>query len=218
MDGSGAGGRGGATVLGKFSLIDLAGSERGVDHESTDKQTQMEGRQINQSLLALKEVIRAKELGRHHAPFRQSRLTQVLEESLTGKRCHTTVIGCVSPAQRDTQQTVNTLRYAESLSPSTAHGRHRRSPFPSASDVVADNKGAAAEAAAAEAAAELLANAASHKTVVSREMNVRSSVDLFAMELGAAFEGGSARGSTELLLDTPTPPAARDGNPPRGFF
>jgi hypothetical protein len=64
-------------VLGKFSLIDLAGSERGADNEATDKQTQMEGRQINQSLLALKEVIRAKELGRHHAPFRQSRLTQV---------------------------------------------------------------------------------------------------------------------------------------------
>ncbi len=43
-------------VLGKFSLIDLAGSERGADNENTDKQTQMEGRQINTSLLALKEV------------------------------------------------------------------------------------------------------------------------------------------------------------------
>ena len=63
--------------LGKFSLIDLAGSERGADNENTDKTTQMEGRQINTSLLALKEVIRAKELGRSHAPFRQSRLTQV---------------------------------------------------------------------------------------------------------------------------------------------
>ena len=42
--------------LGKFSLIDLAGSERGADNEATDKKTQMEGRQINQSLLALKEV------------------------------------------------------------------------------------------------------------------------------------------------------------------
>ena len=42
--------------LGKFSLIDLAGSERGADNENTDKTTQMEGRQINTSLLALKEV------------------------------------------------------------------------------------------------------------------------------------------------------------------
>ena len=41
------------------------------------KETRLEGRQINTSLLALKEVIRAKELKRAHAPFRQSRLTQV---------------------------------------------------------------------------------------------------------------------------------------------
>jgi len=108
-------------VLGRFSLIDLAGSERGADNDNTDKTTQMEGRQINQSLLALKEVIRAKELGRSHAPFRQSRLTQVLEESLTGSKCHTCVVGCVSPAARDLQQTLNTLRYAEGLSPH--HGK-----------------------------------------------------------------------------------------------
>jgi len=107
-------------VLGKFSLIDLAGSERGADNENTDKTTQMEGRQINQSLLALKEVIRALDTTtkKSHAPFRQSRLTQVLEESLTGRRCQTVVIGCVSPAERDIQQTINTLRYAEGLRPS----------------------------------------------------------------------------------------------------
>ena len=72
----------------------------------------MEGRQINQSLLALKEVIRALDSSnkKSHAPFRQSRLTQVLEESLTGRRCQTVVIGCVSPAEKDIQQTINTLR------------------------------------------------------------------------------------------------------------
>jgi kinesin family protein 2/24 len=113
--------------LGKFSLIDLAGSERGADNENTDKVTQLEGRQINQSLLALKEVIRAKELGRSHAPFRQSRLTQVLEESLTGRRCQTVVIGCVSPAEKDIQQSINTLRYAEGLRPGLKKGGdHRR--------------------------------------------------------------------------------------------
>ena len=41
-------------VVGKLSLIDLAGSERGVDNAETDKTTHMEGRQINTSLLALK--------------------------------------------------------------------------------------------------------------------------------------------------------------------
>ena len=43
-------------VLGKLSFIDLAGSERGVDNEETDKVTRKEGRDINTSLLALKEV------------------------------------------------------------------------------------------------------------------------------------------------------------------
>ena len=104
-------------TVGKLSLIDLAGSERGADNENTDSTTRMEGRQINTSLLALKEVIRAKELGRAHAPYRQSRLTQVLEESLTGARCQTVVIACISPSEKDVQQTINTLRYAEGLRP-----------------------------------------------------------------------------------------------------
>lgn len=107
--------------VGKFTMIDLAGSERGADNGNTDKTTQREGRQINTSLLALKEVIRAKKMNRSHKPFRQSRLTQVLEESLTGRFCYTVVIGCISPAQKDIAQTLNTLRYAESTCASTAH-------------------------------------------------------------------------------------------------
>jgi kinesin family protein 2/24 len=103
-------------VLGKLSLIDLAGSERGADNEDTDAGTRKEGRDINTSLLALKEVIRALQSG-HHAPFRQSRLTQVLQESLTGQQCKTVVIACVSGAEHDTHHTVNTLRYAAELRP-----------------------------------------------------------------------------------------------------
>jgi kinesin family member 2/24 len=104
----------GETLLGKLSLIDLAGSERGADNDNTDKLTRMEGRQINTSLLALKEVIRAMQSG-GHAPFRQSRLTQVLEESLTGEQCKTVVIACVSGADVNVQHTINTLRYAAEL-------------------------------------------------------------------------------------------------------
>ena len=60
-------------------LIDLfhSGNERGADTSSSDRQTRMEGAEINKSLLALKECIRA--LGRKgaHLPFRASKLTQV---------------------------------------------------------------------------------------------------------------------------------------------
>eukprot|EP00615_Pteridomonas_danica_P012463 CAMPEP_0114335598 /NCGR_PEP_ID=MMETSP0101-20121206/5156_1 /TAXON_ID=38822 ORGANISM="Pteridomonas danica, Strain PT" /NCGR_SAMPLE_ID=MMETSP0101 /ASSEMBLY_ACC=CAM_ASM_000211 /LENGTH=338 /DNA_ID=CAMNT_0001467259 /DNA_START=915 /DNA_END=1932 /DNA_ORIENTATION=- len=106
-------------LLGKLSLIDLGGAERGADNENTDSTTRKEGRDINTSLLALKEVIRALQNGKH-APFRQSRLTQVLEESLTGEHCKTVLIACVSGAQADTQQSINTLRYAQDLySPSS---------------------------------------------------------------------------------------------------
>ena len=46
-----------------------------------------------------------------------SRFRQVLEESLTGAKCQTVVIACVSPADKDLQQTISTLRYAEGLRP-----------------------------------------------------------------------------------------------------
>ena len=104
-----------ADVVGKLSLIDLAGSERGADNKNTDNTTRMEGRQINTSLLALKEVIRSLDQKRSKAPFRQSRLTQVLQESLTGDMCQTVVVACVSASMEHCQQTLNTLRYAEGL-------------------------------------------------------------------------------------------------------
>lgn len=66
-------------LLGKFTFIDLAGSERGADRAETSHQTKLEGADINKSLLALKECIRAMDLDSSHLPFRQSKLTMVME-------------------------------------------------------------------------------------------------------------------------------------------
>jgi len=100
-------------MRGKFSLIDLAGNERGADTSSADRTVRMEGAEINKSLLALKECIRA--LGRKgtHTPFRASKLTQVLRDSFIGENSRTCMIAMISPGMMSCEHSLNTLRYAD---------------------------------------------------------------------------------------------------------
>ncbi|XP_024969560.1 kinesin-like protein KIN-13B [Cynara cardunculus var. scolymus] len=101
-----------ARVVGKLSFIDLAGSERGADTTDNDKQTRMEGAEINKSLLALKECIRALDNDQGHIPFRGSKLTEVLRDSFVGNS-RTVMVSCISPNAGSCEHTLNTLRYAD---------------------------------------------------------------------------------------------------------
>ena len=100
-------------IHGKFSFIDLAGNERGADTSSSNRQTRMEGAEINKSLLALKECIRALGKQSQHLPFRVSKLTQVLRDSFIGDKSKTCMIAMISPGLSSCEHTLNTLRYAD---------------------------------------------------------------------------------------------------------
>ena len=99
-------------VYSKISFIDLAGSERAVDTIDTNKRTKIDGAEINKSLLALKECIRALDMEKRHKPFRGSKLTLVLRDSFIGN-CLTMMIANISPCLSCSEHTLNTLRYAD---------------------------------------------------------------------------------------------------------
>lgn len=106
-------GANGQKLVGKISFIDLAGSERGADTFDNDRQTRLEGAEINKSLLALKECIRALDSDARHVPFRGSKLTAVLRDSFVGGQARTVMIANISPNSASVEHTLNTLRYAD---------------------------------------------------------------------------------------------------------
>ncbi|XP_071911000.1 kinesin-like protein KIN-13B [Coffea arabica] len=117
-----------ARLVGKLSFIDLAGSERGADTTDNDKQTRMEGAEINKSLLALKECIRALDNDQGHIPFRGSKLTEVLRDSFVGDS-RTVMISCVSPNSGSCEHTLNTLRYADRVKSLSKGNSSKREPL-----------------------------------------------------------------------------------------
>jgi len=96
---------------GKLNLVDLAGSERASKTGATGDGMK-EATKINLSLSALGNVISALVDGKtHHIPYRDSKLTRLLQDSLGGNT-KTIMIAAVSPANYNYDETLSTLRYA----------------------------------------------------------------------------------------------------------
>ncbi|KRY35195.1 Chromosome-associated kinesin KIF4A [Trichinella spiralis] len=99
----------------KLNLVDLAGSER-LKKTQAQGDRMKEGIKINEGLLVLGNVISALTLNdgnsKMHIPYRDSKLTRILQDSLGGNSV-TVMIACISPAASNHDETLNTLRYAE---------------------------------------------------------------------------------------------------------
>lgn len=103
----------GRCLTSKLHFVDLAGSER-AKRSKAEGERLKEGISINKGLLALGNVISvlgdaAKRGG--HVPYRDSQITRLLQDSLGGNS-NTLMIACVSPAEADSEETLNTLKYA----------------------------------------------------------------------------------------------------------
>ncbi|GIZ01343.1 chromosome-associated kinesin KIF4 [Caerostris extrusa] len=94
----------------KFQLVDLAGSERMSSSKTAGLQVK-EGININLGLLSLGKVITHLIEEKQHVPYRDSKLTRLLQDSLGGNS-HTVMIACVNPSSNSTDETLSTLRYA----------------------------------------------------------------------------------------------------------
>ena len=95
---------------GKLNLVDLAGSEN-IQRSGAENKRAAEAGLINKSLLTLGRVINALVDRGSHIPYRESKLTRLLQDSLGG-RTKTCIIATVSPARSNLEETISTLDYA----------------------------------------------------------------------------------------------------------
>ena len=174
-------GRGKKNIKSKINLVDLAGSERASKTGATGE-TLKEAIAINQSLSALGNVINALSdpKAKGHIPYRSSKLTHLLEESLGGNS-HTVMLAAISPAARNFPETFQTLQYASraklivtNAKANTFSEEIKGSPF----------GGAQMEAMQAEMAANVAAAQASAAAQVEQQMQAlraQSSDELVAV-------------------------------------
>jgi len=100
----------GEQIQGKIMIVDLAGSERLAKSMVTGEAAK-EAIEINKSLTALGDVIEALTKGHKQIPYRNNKLTQVMQDSIGGTAKTLMFVNC-SPAQSNMDETVNSLKYA----------------------------------------------------------------------------------------------------------
>lgn len=102
--------------VGRFSLVDLAGSERVKTSEVTGDRLK-EAQHINRSLSALADVVVAKEKGVPHVPYRNSKLTHLLQDALGGQpHSRTIIIVALPPTRSALGETLHSLQLSSRLS------------------------------------------------------------------------------------------------------
>jgi hypothetical protein len=100
-------------ILGKFAMVDLAGSERQSGLGRSQYKARIESAQINTSLLALRECVRALGSNRSHIPFRDSKLTHILRDSFIGNNSKICIIGTIKPGTSSCGSTLQTLQFLD---------------------------------------------------------------------------------------------------------
>lgn len=192
--------------VGRLTFIDLAGSERGADTSKESRATRLEGAEINTSLLALKEVIRALATGDSmaHIPFRGSKLTQVLKESFVGTNARSVMVACIAPNISNCEHTLNTLRYADRVKERNPETGNLSSNLASAS-----TKGAKRLSRSSSVPVAIESSSANKATLINNDAEVESFVsesqyeseDLENTESDKDYEAVSVDDSDTDLLD-----------------
>ncbi|XP_055828725.1 kinesin-like protein KIN-10A [Solanum dulcamara] len=99
------------TVGGRLMLVDMAGSENIEQAGQTGMEAKMQTAKINQGNSALKRVVESIANGDSHVPFRDSKLTMLLQDSFEDDKSKILMILCASPDPKELHKTISTLEY-----------------------------------------------------------------------------------------------------------
>ncbi|KAK4356994.1 hypothetical protein RND71_022604 [Anisodus tanguticus] len=99
------------TVGGRLMLVDMAGSENIEQAGQTGLEAKMQTAKINQGNIALKRVVESIANGDSYVPFRDSKLTMLLQDSFEDDKSKILMILCASPDPKELHKTISTLEY-----------------------------------------------------------------------------------------------------------